>query len=164
MEEIFRLFLVYNCFLFVFLLHQWFVSSSFFLFFSFFFYIMDSAELPEWMSQEHMTGTTIMAVEYKGGVVIGADSRTTTGAYIANRVTDKLTYINDRIYCCRSGSAADTQAIASYVQYYLNMHALVLVSFLFCFHISVSMVSTRSSTLSSLLFCLQNRSWLPPSR
>eukprot|EP00126_Sphaerothecum_destruens_P006049 Sdes_comp19185_c0_seq7m10010 len=128
MEEIFRLFLVYNCFLFVFLLHQWFVSSSFFLFFSFFFYIMDSAELPEWMSQEHMTGTTIMAVEYKGGVVIGADSRTTTGAYIANRVTDKLTYINDRIYCCRSGSAADTQAIASYVQYYLNMHAIDLGS------------------------------------
>ena len=26
----------------------------------------------------------------------------------ANRVTDKLTHISDRIYCCRSGSAADT--------------------------------------------------------
>lgn len=32
-----------------------------------------------------------MAVQYNGGVVIGADSRTTTGSYIANRVTDKLT-------------------------------------------------------------------------
>ena len=28
----------------------------------------------------------------------------------ANRVTDKLTHVHDRIYCCRSGSAADTQA------------------------------------------------------
>jgi ATP-dependent protease HslVU (ClpYQ) peptidase subunit len=50
-----------------------------------------------------------MAVAFEGGVVVGADSRTTTGSYIANRVTDKLTYLHERIYCCRSGSAADTQ-------------------------------------------------------
>merc|ERR1712157_434899 len=63
-----------------------------------------------------------MAVEYDGGVVIGADSRTSSGSYVANRVTDKLTKITDRIYCCRSGSAADTQAIADYVKLYLDMH------------------------------------------
>jgi 20S proteasome subunit beta 1 len=66
-------------------------------------------------------GTSIMAVQFVGGVVIGADSRTTSGSYIANRVTDKLTHIHDRIYCCRSGSAADTQAIADIVHYYLQM-------------------------------------------
>lgn len=64
-----------------------------------------------------------MAVEYNGGVVIGADSRTTTGTYIANRVTDKLTKISDRIYCCRSGSAADTQAIADIVEYHMDLQA-----------------------------------------
>lgn len=53
--------------------------------------------------------TSIMAVAFNGGVVIGADSRTTTGSYIANRVTDKLTMLHERVYCCRSGSAADTQ-------------------------------------------------------
>jgi len=63
------------------------------------------------------TGTTIMAVEFDGGVIIGADSRTSTGSYVANRVTDKLTPITDKIYCCRSGSAADTQAIADIVSY-----------------------------------------------
>ncbi|KAH8396975.1 hypothetical protein KR215_007088 [Drosophila sulfurigaster] len=68
------------------------------------------------------TGTTIMAVEFDGGVVIGADSRTSSGAYVANRVTDKLTQISDKIYCCRSGSAADTQAIADIVAYSLNYH------------------------------------------
>ncbi|KAL0949642.1 hypothetical protein HGRIS_009686 [Hohenbuehelia grisea] len=67
-------------------------------------------------------GTSIMAVQFEGGVVIGADSRTTTGSYIANRVTDKLTHVHDRIYCCRSGSAADTQAVADYVHYYLQTH------------------------------------------
>ncbi|KAK1803384.1 hypothetical protein P4O66_020721 [Electrophorus voltai] len=81
---------------------------------------------PDWMRQELRTGTTIMAVEFDGGVVIGADSRTTTGAYIANRVTDKLTPIHERIFCCRSGSAADTQAISDAVTYQLGFHSIEL--------------------------------------
>ncbi len=64
-----------------------------------------------------------MAVAFDGGVILGADSRTTTGSYIANRVTDKLTPIHDRIYCCRSGSAADTQAIADIIKYNVQMIA-----------------------------------------
>lgn len=82
--------------------------------------------VPTWERQEVSTGTTIMAVEFDGGVVIGADSRTTTGAYIANRVTDKLTKIHERIFCCRSGSAADTQAIAEAVSYQLGFHSIEL--------------------------------------
>ncbi len=62
-----------------------------------------------------------MAIEYNGGVVIGADSRTSSGAYVANRVSDKLTEISDQIYCCRSGSSADTQAIADIVKYNLTL-------------------------------------------
>uniref|UniRef100_A0A4W5RCJ7 Proteasome subunit beta n=1 Tax=Hucho hucho TaxID=62062 RepID=A0A4W5RCJ7_9TELE len=81
---------------------------------------------PEWAQEEVSTGTTIMAVEFDGGVVIGADSRTTTGAYIANRVTDKLTPIHDHIFCCRSGSAADTQAVADAVTYQLGFHSIEL--------------------------------------
>uniref|UniRef100_A0A8C2CC86 Proteasome subunit beta n=1 Tax=Cyprinus carpio TaxID=7962 RepID=A0A8C2CC86_CYPCA len=81
-----------------------------------------NALYPDWTQREVSTGTTIMAVEFDGGVVMGADSRTTTGAYIANRVTDKLTPIHERIFCCRSGSAADTQAIADAVTYQLGFH------------------------------------------
>lgn len=85
-----------------------------------------------------------MAVQFDGGVVVGADSRTTTGSYIvrlqkpyplspthrsstnkANRVTDKLTYVHDHIYCCRSGSAADTQAIADVVHMALQQFTYV---------------------------------------
>ncbi|KAJ3057620.1 Proteasome subunit beta type-1, partial [Rhizoclosmatium hyalinum] len=65
-----------------------------------------------------------MAVQYADGVIVGADSRTTTGSYIANRVTDKLTPVHDRIFCCRSGSAADTQAVADIVNYYLQMFTM----------------------------------------
>jgi len=70
-------------------------------------------------------GTSIMAINFKDGVILGADSRTTTGAYIANRVTDKLTQVHNTIWCCRSGSAADTQAVADIVSYHLGMYAVM---------------------------------------
>lgn len=73
------------------------------------------------MNSELLTGTSIMAVEFDGGVVVGADSRTSMGTYVSNRVTDKLTRVTDRIYCCRSGSAADTQAVADIVSSHMEI-------------------------------------------
>eukprot|EP00953_Heterococcus_sp_UTEX-ZZ885_P031623 16582-Heterococcus_DN1.PRE.1 len=64
-----------------------------------------------------------MACVYEGGVIMGADSRTSTGTYVANRVSQKITPLHDAIYTCRSGSAADTQAISDYVRYYLASHS-----------------------------------------
>jgi hypothetical protein len=56
---------------------------------------------------------------------------TGTGSYIANRVSNKLDAVHDRIYCCRSGSAADTQAISDIVKYYLDMHGYKSCSLFF---------------------------------
>ncbi|EFJ52966.1 hypothetical protein VOLCADRAFT_102928 [Volvox carteri f. nagariensis] len=67
-------------------------------------------------------GTSIIAVTFNGGVILGADSRTSTGNYVANRVTDKITPLCDNVYTLRSGSAADTQAIAGYVQHFIAQH------------------------------------------
>lgn len=69
-------------------------------------------------------GTTIMAATFDGGVILGADSRTSTGSYVANRVTDKLTALTDKIYICRSGSAADTQNVTSYLRWFLAQHEM----------------------------------------
>ncbi|EFR02337.1 hypothetical protein MGYG_05335 [Nannizzia gypsea CBS 118893] len=78
------------------------------------------------VDMEHLKkGEVNMAINFKDGVILGADSRTTTGAYIANRVTDKLTQVHDTIWCCRSGSAADTQAVADIVKYHLGMYGVV---------------------------------------
>lgn len=93
---------------------------------------MSAAALEDSISSETLigasagvdSGTTIMAMVYDGGVVMGADSRTSTGSYVANRVSDKITAIHDRIYVCRSGSAADTQAISDYVRRFLMEHAM----------------------------------------
>lgn len=72
---------------------------------------------------EEKTGTTIIAIKYADGVLVGADSRTSMGTYIPSRVTDKLTQISDKIFVCRSGSSADTQMIADYLKMYLGMHS-----------------------------------------
>jgi 20S proteasome alpha/beta subunit len=66
--------------------------------------------------EPHTTGTTIMAVIYDGGVLIGADCRSSAGTYVADRAADKLDYVHDRIFCLRSGSAADTQTIGKYTR------------------------------------------------
>merc|ERR1719495_997883 len=71
--------------------------------------------------EELSTGTTLVAVEFDGGVIIGADSKTSMGTWVSNRVTDKLTPVTDSIFVCRSGSAADTQAVTEIVRYKLNI-------------------------------------------
>lgn len=79
---------------------------------------------PKDLEKEHMMGTTIMAVSFDGGVVMGADSRTSTGQYVANRVSDKISPVAENVFCCRSGSAADTQAVSDMVRYYLDVHGV----------------------------------------
>ncbi|XP_072844065.2 proteasome subunit beta type-9 [Pogona vitticeps] len=75
-------------------------------------------------AQKISTGTTIMAVEFDGGVVVGCDSRVSAGESVVNRVFNKLAPLHDRIYCALSGSAADAQAIADMVHYQLELHSL----------------------------------------
>ena len=72
------------------------------------------------------TGTTIMAVEFNGGVMLAADSRTSTGDYVANRASRKVSRLHDRIFVLRSGSAADTQALTAMVRNYLFQHSMEL--------------------------------------
>lgn len=79
-----------------------------------------SQQQPNRREGEILTGTTILALPFEGGVVVCADSRTSTGTYVANRVSDKLVQLSESIYCCRSGSAADTQALTDYVHYFLS--------------------------------------------
>lgn len=65
-----------------------------------------------------------MAIQYDGGVILGADSRTSSGDYVGNRASDKITRLSDKVYVCRSGSAADTQNMASYIQNFIQQHEM----------------------------------------
>merc|ERR1719343_791325 len=86
-------------------------------------YRADDVMAPE---QAVSTGTTIMAVAFDGGVVMAADTRTSTGDYVANRASRKISKVHDRIFVCRCGSAADTQALTGFVINYLGQHAVEL--------------------------------------
>ena len=76
-------------------------------------------QMPKDTMEAVSMGTTILAVTYADGVILAADSRTSTGSYVFNRVSNKCTQLSDKIYCGRSGSAADTQAVAQAVAHYL---------------------------------------------
>lgn len=45
---------------------------------------------------EVSSGTTIIAVAFAGGVVLGADSRTSSGSYVVNRVADKVLFTQEK--------------------------------------------------------------------
>ncbi|CAJ1394760.1 unnamed protein product [Effrenium voratum] len=86
-------------------------------------YRSDDVMQPE---QAVSTGTTIFVCEFDGGVIMGADTRTSTGQYVANRASRKISTVYDKIFVCRCGSAADTQALTQFVNHYLSQHAVEL--------------------------------------
>ena len=55
------------------------------------------------------TGTTICGMVFKGGVVLGADTRATNGTEVAEKNCEKIHYMAPNIYCCGAGTAADTE-------------------------------------------------------
>jgi len=69
-------------------------------------------------SEEINLGTTLVALKYDGGVVLGADSRTSRSVMVSNKFARKINVVVNGgsngaggMTCavCRSGSAADTQ-------------------------------------------------------
>lgn len=63
------------------------------------------------LPQAKKTGTTIVAVVYKDGVVLGADTRATSGSEVAEKNCEKIHYLAPNLMCCGAGTAADTEMI-----------------------------------------------------
>jgi len=70
------------------------------------------------------TGTTIVGVIYKDGVVLGADTRATEGPIVADKNCEKIHYIAPNIYCCGAGTSADTENTTAMVSSQLELHRL----------------------------------------
>lgn len=47
----------------------------------------------------------------QGGVVLAADTRSTSGSTVADKNCEKIHYIAPNIYCCGAGTAADTENV-----------------------------------------------------
>ena len=70
------------------------------------------------------TGTTIVGVIYEGGVLLGADTRATSGDTVADKNCEKIHYIADNIWCCGAGTSADTEATTQLVSSQIELHRL----------------------------------------
>lgn len=70
------------------------------------------------------TGTTIVGLIYKGGVVLGADTRATEGPIVADKNCEKIHYITEGIRCCGAGTAADTEFVTKLISSNMQLHEL----------------------------------------
>jgi len=70
------------------------------------------------------TGTTIVGLIYKDGVVLGADTRATSGPTVADKNCEKIHHISKNIWCCGAGTAADTENITALIASQIELHRL----------------------------------------
>lgn len=93
------------------------------------------------------TGTTIVGILYKDGVVLGADTRATGGSEVVDKNCEKIHYLAPNMYCCGAGTAADTEKTTELIA--SNLELLRLSSG------SPSRVVTALTLLKRLLFKYQ---------
>ena len=74
-----------------------------------------------YLSQATKTGTTIVGLTYKGGVVLGADTRATGGTEVADKNCEKIHYLAPNIFCCGAGTAADTEKTTEIISSQLDL-------------------------------------------
>uniref|UniRef100_V9L9Z7 Proteasome subunit beta n=1 Tax=Callorhinchus milii TaxID=7868 RepID=V9L9Z7_CALMI len=79
----------------------------------------------DWRSSAYSTGTTIIAVEFNGGVIVASDSRVSVGGtYVCSRIINKVVQVDERVFCCMAGSLADAQAVTNAAKYQLAFHSV----------------------------------------
>eukprot|EP01086_Lenisia_limosa_P009985 TRINITY_DN3378_c0_g1_i1.p1 TRINITY_DN3378_c0_g1~~TRINITY_DN3378_c0_g1_i1.p1 ORF type:complete len:276 (-),score=62.60 TRINITY_DN3378_c0_g1_i1:12-839(-) len=57
------------------------------------------------------TGTTTVGIVFKDGVVLGADTRSTSGPVVADRDCEKIHHLAPNVYTCGAGTAADNDHV-----------------------------------------------------
>jgi len=70
------------------------------------------------------TGTTICAMTFKDGVILGADTRSTGGDIVANKNCEKLHFMAPNMYCAGAGTAADCDKTTATISSQLELHRL----------------------------------------
>ena len=94
------------------------------------------------------TGTTIVGIVYKNGVVLGADTRSTNDTTVADKNCEKIHYIAPNVYCCGAGTAADTEKTTELISSQMELLRLNTGDF-------QSRVITACTLLKRMLFRYQ---------
>jgi len=93
------------------------------------------------------TGTTIVGLVFKDGIVLGADTRATEGPIVCDKNCEKIHYIAPNIYCCGAGTSADTENVTGMISSQLALHRLATGR--------ESRVATAKTMLKQFLFKYQ---------
>jgi len=67
------------------------------------------------MPKTTKTGTTICGAVFDGGVVVGADTRSTSGDIVADKNCQKIHPLAPNMVCCGAGTAADCYKVTSMI-------------------------------------------------
>ena len=67
------------------------------------------------------TGTTIVGISCRDGVVLGADTRSTGGPLVMDKNKLKIHVIASRIFCCAAGTSADCDQITRKASHELQL-------------------------------------------
>jgi len=70
------------------------------------------------------TGTTIVGIVFKDGVILGADTRATSGNIVGDKNCEKIHFLAKNMYCCGAGTAADTEMTTQMIASQLELHRL----------------------------------------
>jgi len=70
------------------------------------------------------TGTTIVGLVVKDAVILGADTRASSGELVVQKNCSKIHYMAPNMYCCGAGTAADTEAVTSMISGKLALHRM----------------------------------------
>lgn len=76
------------------------------------------------MPKATKTGTTIAGIVFAHGVILGADTRATSGNIVADKNCKKIHYLAPNIYCCGAGTAADADKTTRMISSQLELHRL----------------------------------------
>lgn len=76
------------------------------------------------MPKVQKTGTTIVGIIFKDGVILGADTRATSDSIVADKNCLKIHFLAKHIYCCGAGTAADTEFTTKSISSQLELHRL----------------------------------------
>mmetsp|Transcript_8247 Transcript_8247/g.15531 ORF Transcript_8247/g.15531 Transcript_8247/m.15531 type:complete len:452 (+) Transcript_8247:85-1440(+) len=63
------------------------------------------------------TGTTIVGVQTRNGIVLAADTRATEGSVVADTRCEKVHQLCQNVWCCGAGTSGDLDALTRKVRY-----------------------------------------------
>ncbi|PSN36942.1 Proteasome subunit beta type-7 [Blattella germanica] len=70
------------------------------------------------------TGTTIVGIIFKDGIILGADTRATEDTIVSDKNCSKIHFLAPNMYCCGAGTAADTEMTTQMIASQLELHRL----------------------------------------